>query len=85
MRAKIRAKTYEIQKARLERGLSQIAMARVLRIHNKHLSAIENSKSALSPELANRICQLLGKQFSQIFFITDVSSREQMVSRDKLF
>ncbi|MBT9167933.1 MAG: hypothetical protein DDT20_00875 [Firmicutes bacterium] len=76
MRVGIRAKPHEIQIARLEKGLSQGEVATALGISRGYLSEIESGNRGLSPALARKICQLLGKKFGEIFEVVAISKIE---------
>ncbi|MBT9174335.1 MAG: hypothetical protein DDT21_02749 [Syntrophomonadaceae bacterium] len=76
MRVGIRAKPHEIQKARLEKGLSQGAAAAEIKITGTHLSTIESGKRGISPVLAKKVCQLLEKRFSEIFEVIKLTEAD---------
>lgn len=53
--------------ARITAGFSQRALAKAANLSSGYLSQIERGERSPSPQVARRLCDLLGVQFHDIF------------------
>ncbi|MBP1965266.1 helix-turn-helix transcriptional regulator [Paenibacillus aceris] len=66
---RIRAKTDAFMKARIIKGFSQRELAKHSGLSHSYISLLERSHKSVGPATAKKLCDLLGKDFEDVFRI----------------
>jgi DNA-binding XRE family transcriptional regulator len=69
----IKAKTFNIQKARLEQGYNQSEVSKKIGLNTASYSLIESGRVSPRPKTAKKFCDFFQRPFGELFEVIDAS------------